>query len=100
MPEKSPKRKPTPFALTERQTETLKNWESAFGLAPKETAVLENCGLSLVYVRLAAGEYEAVKDGTRTKITVESIKRRRAGLARASYKPPSHKRSAPSQQQA
>jgi hypothetical protein len=61
------KKKPAPFTLSHRQTEIVKNWESAFGLAPKETAVIENCGLSLVYERLASGEYEAYKDGNRTK---------------------------------
>jgi hypothetical protein len=58
-----------------------------YALSPKETAVVENCGVSVVYERLARGEYSAIKDGTRTKILVESIKRRRAGLPRAEYKP-------------
>ena len=80
MPEDSAKRRrratnkrkaPRPFELTPRQAEILKNWQAAFGLAPKETAVIENCGLSLVYQRLARGEYDAYKDGNRTKITVE-----------------------------
>ncbi len=84
---KDAKKKPKPFALTDRETEIIKNWESAFGLAPKQTAVIENCGLTEVYDRLARGEYEAVKDGNRTKITVESIKRRRESLPRAEYKP-------------
>jgi hypothetical protein len=58
-----------------------------FALSPKETGIVENCGESTVYERLARGEYDAVKDGTRTKITFESIKRRRAGLPRATYQP-------------
>jgi hypothetical protein len=36
---------------------------------------------------LARGEYEAVKDGGRTKILVASIKRRRASLPLAKFKP-------------
>jgi hypothetical protein len=58
-----------------------------FALSPKETATIENCGVSVVYERLARGEYEAVKDGTRTKILVESIKRRRASLPKAMFQP-------------
>jgi hypothetical protein len=58
-----------------------------FGLSPNQTAFAENCGESTVYERLARGEYDAVKDGTRTIITLESIKRRRAGLPRATYQP-------------
>jgi hypothetical protein len=42
----------------------------------------ENCGASTVYERLARGEYEAVKDGSKTLITVESIKRRRQAKLR------------------
>lgn len=105
MPEDSAKRRrratnkrkaPRPFELTPRQAEILKNWQAAFGLAPKETAVIENCGLSLVYQRLARGEYDAYKDGNRTKITVEFIKRRRESLPRAAYKPLSPRHSAAS----
>jgi Endodeoxyribonuclease RusA len=44
-------------------------------------------GRSTVYERLARGEYEAIKDGKRTLITIESIKRRRANLPRAEFKP-------------
>jgi hypothetical protein len=32
-----------------------------FALSPKETAIYENCGVSVVYERLARGEYEALK---------------------------------------
>lgn len=49
-------------------------------LPPKATAKVEGCGLTKVYERLNNGEYDAVKDGNRTKITGESILRRRAGL--------------------
>ena len=58
-----------------------------FAVSPKEAAVLENCGLSVVYERLARGEYAAIKDGRRTKILFESIERRRASLPRATFKP-------------
>jgi hypothetical protein len=49
-----------------------------YAISPRETALAENCGITLVYDRLRRGEYTAVKDGNRTKILVESIKRRRA----------------------
>ncbi len=80
-------KKPKPFELTPRQIASIQNWESISDLSPKETAVVDNCGVSVVYERLARGEYSAIKDGNRTKITVESIKRRRASLPRAEYKP-------------
>jgi hypothetical protein len=68
----------------------LKPW----ALSPKETALVENCSVAQVYVLLANGELEAYRDGTRTKITMESIERRRANLPRATYKlPPSKSRS-------
>ena len=82
-------KKPRAFVLTQRQVAGIQNWESAFGLSPKETAIVENCGVSVVYERLARGEYDAIKDGTRTKITTSSIKQRRASLQRAEYKTPS-----------
>jgi nitroimidazol reductase NimA-like FMN-containing flavoprotein (pyridoxamine 5'-phosphate oxidase superfamily) len=60
------------------------------------TAEIEDSGVSVVWDRLARGEYDGVKDGTRTKITGESILRRRASLPRAEFKPPkpraSHRR--------
>jgi N-methylhydantoinase B/oxoprolinase/acetone carboxylase alpha subunit len=62
----------------------------------RECAIIENCGRSVVYERLARGEYEAIKDGSRTKMIVESIKRRRDSLPRAVFKPlpPRRKRTA------
>jgi hypothetical protein len=63
--------------------EPLEPW----ALSPKQTAIVENCGLSVVYERLANGEYDAFKDGTRTKITVASIRQRRASLPLATFKP-------------
>ncbi len=35
---------------------------------PRQLAELEGCGLTSIYKRLANGEYEAVKDGTKTLI--------------------------------
>jgi hypothetical protein len=63
--------------------EPLEPW----ALSPKETAVVENCGLSVVYERLAKGEYAGVKDGARTKVLWASIKRRRESLPPATFKP-------------
>jgi hypothetical protein len=37
------------------------------------------------YRRCAAGEYECVKDGTKTKVTEESVIARRARLPKARY---------------
>jgi hypothetical protein len=76
-----------PFVISERERAIVQNWEAVGDLPPKLTAVVEACGMSTVYDRLAAGEYEAVKDGPRTKISTDSIKRRRAALPRAEYKP-------------
>jgi hypothetical protein len=81
------KKQPKPFELTPRQQATVQNWELAYGLAPKLTAVVDDCGLSQVYERLARGEYDGYKDGASTKVTVASIKRRRQSLPRAEYKP-------------
>jgi hypothetical protein len=51
---------------------------------------------SQLYKDIARGELEAVKDGAKTLITLESIKRRQASLPPAKIKPPrppcSHRR--------
>lgn len=67
-----------------------------YAISVRDCAIIENCGRSVVYERLARGEYEAIKDGSRTKIIVESIKRRRDSLPRAVFKPlpPRRKRTA------
>jgi transposase len=49
-------------------------------VSPREAAEIEDCGKSVIYERLARGEYDAYKDGNRTKIILESIERRRATL--------------------
>ena len=54
-------------------------------LTPKRVAELEGCSLTTVYKRLTDGEYSAVKDGTKTLISAESIARRRASLPNAEY---------------
>jgi excisionase family DNA binding protein len=41
---------------------------------------------SEIYQKLARGELDAVKDGARTKITTESIKRAAAALPKASIR--------------
>jgi hypothetical protein len=43
---------------------------------------------SQIYVRIARGELEAVKSGSRTLVIYESVKRRIASLPRAKIKPP------------
>ena len=90
MPNSAKRRRPKTqrpiFSLSERERTILQNWQAVSDLPPKLTAVIEACGMSTVYDRLAAGEYTAVKDGARTKITTASIKERRANLPRAEYK--------------
>ncbi len=54
----------------------------------KNTAAMTAAGVSTVWELVALGEYDAVKDGGRTKITMESIKRRLANLPRATFKAP------------
>jgi excisionase family DNA binding protein len=54
-------------------------------LTPRRVAELEGCGLTTVYKRLADGEYAAVKDGTKTLISAESVARRRERLPKAEY---------------
>jgi hypothetical protein len=47
-----------------------------FAVRPKEAARLESCGITELYKRLAAGEYESYCDGTMRMITVRSIRAR------------------------
>jgi len=54
-------------------------------LTPKQVAELDGVAMTAVYRRLALGEYDGVKDGLRTKITEESVLRRREGLPKAKY---------------
>ncbi len=84
---KKRRRKPAEFKLSEREIAILQNWETAHGLSPKLTAVVDSCALATVYQRLVEGAYSAFKDGRATKITTASIKRRRESLPQAQYKP-------------
>ncbi len=52
---------------------------------PRQLAELEGCGLTSIYKRLANGEYEAVKDGTKTLIPAASVARRRESLPKAKF---------------
>jgi hypothetical protein len=53
-----------------------------------QTEKLTGESRSQIYNRVGRGEYEAVKSGSRTLILYESIKRRFAGLPRATIRPP------------
>jgi hypothetical protein len=55
---------------------------------PKIAQALLGFGRSKLYEELGKGNLDAVKDGARTLITVESIRRRQASLPRATFKPP------------
>jgi hypothetical protein len=52
----------------------------------KKAAEIQDTCPSEIYQQLARGELEAVKDGARTKITLESIERRAASLPKANIK--------------
>jgi hypothetical protein len=54
-------------------------------LSPKQVTEIDAVGITTVYRRLALGEYDGVKDGRQTKITEESVLRRRASLPKAQY---------------
>jgi hypothetical protein len=76
-----------PTGRDARRTEPLPI--AKIGLTPRQTRAAENIGHSTLYERLGRGEYDAIKDGKRTLITLESIERRRkAVLTEATFKPP------------
>jgi excisionase family DNA binding protein len=54
-------------------------------LTPRQVAEIDGVGMTTVYRRLSLGEYDGVKDGRQTKISEESIMRRRASLPKATY---------------
>jgi hypothetical protein len=56
--------------------------------SPKAVARFENVCLATVYVRLAAGEYQAFRDGAKTQIPGEAILARRSKLQPAVFKAP------------
>jgi hypothetical protein len=74
-----------PFALSYRERAIVENWQSTQSLSPKLTCIVDDCTLSTVYLRLSRQEYQALKDGHRTRIITESIKNRRERLQ--PYKP-------------
>jgi hypothetical protein len=63
--------------------------DEPFAVSIKQVAASEGCCPASVYVRLAKGEYRAVKDGKRTLVLWESVKARRATLKPAKFKAPS-----------
>jgi hypothetical protein len=70
---------------TSASSEAAERFMEPFAVSVKTAARLEDAGVSTIWQRLARGEYDAVRDGNRTKILVESIKRRRASLPK--FKP-------------
>ena len=68
------------------------------GLKPYAVTVKEACRLqggkahSQFYVEAGRGEYELIKDGSKTLVTVRSIEQRLARLPRAAVKSPPHRR--------
>jgi hypothetical protein len=54
-------------------------------LTVKEVARLESISVTSVYARLLAGEYDAYRDGPRTKVTEASVLRRRERLPKAEF---------------
>jgi hypothetical protein len=69
-----------PFELSKREQAIVENWQSTQSLSPKLTCVIDDCAMSTVYERLNRREYQALKDGSRTRILTQSIKSRREGL--------------------
>jgi hypothetical protein len=57
-----------------------KNELEPFAVKATVAAVLEDCSVDRIYKLLATGELEGFKDGRNTKITMASIKARRARL--------------------
>ncbi|MGC1845691.1 MAG: hypothetical protein WA730_25390 [Pseudolabrys sp.] len=80
------KKRAAVFSLSDREKAIVQNWEALPYLPPKLTAIVENCGMSTVYERLADGTYQAVKDGPKTQIFTTSIKARRLSLRPAQYR--------------
>jgi hypothetical protein len=69
-----------PFELSHRERAIVENWQSTQSLSPKLTCVIDDCAMSTVYERLGRQEYQALKDGHRTRILTQSIKSRRERL--------------------
>jgi hypothetical protein len=58
-----------------------------FALSVPATAAFTDSGESTIWEKLARGALEAVKDGTRTKVTMASIERHVASLPPAKFHP-------------
>jgi hypothetical protein len=69
-----------PFELSQRELAIVANWQSTQSVSPKLVCIIDDCAMSTLYERLKRQEYQAVKDGHRTRIITESIKKRRDGL--------------------
>jgi hypothetical protein len=57
-------------------------------------SLLGGAAYSRIYAMLARGELDAIKDGKRTLITTESIRRRQQSLPKAKFRPPAPRRRA------
>jgi len=69
-----------PFELSQRELAIVANWQSTQSVSPKLVCIIDDCAMSTLYERLKRQEYQALKDGHRTRIITESIKKRRDGL--------------------
>lgn len=54
--------------------------DEPFGVSPKRTCILLDCGMTHVYALLGAGELESYLEGRHRKITMRSIRARIARL--------------------
>src|SRR5262249_46395103 len=71
----------SPTAVKRRGAIAMSKHEvEPFAVKPVVAAVMENCSVDRIYKLLRAGELEGFKDGRNTKITMASIKARRARL--------------------
>jgi hypothetical protein len=68
------------FDLSKREQAIVANWQSTQSVSPKVCCIIDDCAMSTVYERLDRQEYQALKDGHRTRIITESIKDRRNRL--------------------
>jgi hypothetical protein len=67
----------------EREAVTLR----PLAVSVAKAALILNSGESTIWEKLARGELDAIKDGTRTKITMASIERHAASWPKAQFKP-------------
>jgi len=69
-----------PFDLSKREMAIVQNWQSTQSVSPKVCCIVDDCSMSTLYERLNLGQYQALKDGHRTRIVTKSIKDRRNRL--------------------